>query len=121
MIWLSSTIAKCCSVLPAPGSAAFSPRWAISLVTFSKTDPPWEVKSNVTSGAPLPPAPFSKPCAGFLMSEPLSTGSSLSTYQLLGEALRTLPVVVLSSGRAWASTVPGLTRTSLTLAPAGGL
>ena len=117
--WPSSTIAKCCCAasLVTPGSCASWPRWAISLVTRWKTLLPCEVKPKFTSGVP---DSLSEPSAGFLMSEPVSTGSSLSTYQLFGEACVTLPFAP-STGRACTTIVPGFTRTAFGVAPFGGL
>ena len=72
-----------------------------SRVTRWKIGAPLEVKPKVTSGAPAAPEPLSTLCVGCVMSEPLSTGLSLSTYQLSGSAFRTLPVLV----SVWAAPV----------------
>ncbi len=80
MISSSSTIAKCWNALLALPPKKFSwPRWAIARVVFCQAFLPLSVKSNVTVGPPVPPAPLSKFCLGFLMSRPLSAGWSLRT------------------------------------------
>ena len=55
------------------------PRWAIARVVFCHCERPLSVKSKVTIGWPVPPAPLSKFCSGFLMSVPLSAGLSCMT------------------------------------------
>ena len=77
---LSRTIAKCWNAdCGSPPKNWLCPRWAISRVVSCHALPPLSVKSNVTFGAPVPPAPLSKFCSGFLMSVPLSAGSSRRT------------------------------------------
>ena len=82
---LSSRIAKWCdapigSCRPPLIAALSAPRWAIRRVVSANALRPLSEKSIVTIGGP--PAPFSKFCSGFLMSEPLRTGLSLMTHQL---------------------------------------
>ena len=82
---LSSRIAKWCdapigSCRPPLIAALSAPRWAIRRVVSANALRPLSEKSIVTIGGP--PAPFSKVCSGFLMSEPLRTGLSLMTHQL---------------------------------------
>ena len=82
---LSSTIAKCWKAVA--GSAAGNVLLAAlgdlarGLLPVLR---PLPVKSKVTFGWPVPPAPLSKFCSGFLMSVPRSAGSSLRTYQRVG-------------------------------------
>jgi hypothetical protein len=77
---LSSTIAKCWNALcGSPPRNWFWPRWAIARVVFSHWRRPLSVKLNVTIGSPVPPAPVSIVCSGFLMSVPLSAGLSWMT------------------------------------------
>jgi hypothetical protein len=53
----------------------------MSRVTFFQTLRPRSVNSKETIGCPLPPAPLSKFCSGFLMSVPRSATLSARTYQ----------------------------------------
>ena len=84
------------------------PRWAICLVTRCQVSRPLSVNSNVTIGAPVPPAPWSKFCSGFLMSVPSSATSSFSTYHWSSFA-------ELALFCARTMTVPGLTTITVAL------
>ncbi len=76
----SRTIAKCWNAdCGSPPKNWLCPRWAISRVVSCHAFRPESLNSKVTFGAPVPPAPLSKFCSGFLMSLPLSEGSSRRT------------------------------------------
>ena len=95
---LSSTIAKCWRRWRGSdaGQELRLRRAGRSRASSSATScGPCSVKSNVTFGWPVPPAPLSKFCSGFLMSVPRSAGSSLEdVVGVGGRSARPCRVVV---------------------------